>query len=188
MFILAISPGRGFDGIRLKAILSSGIDALMIREKQLEAKPLLELVRQVQDLAPQVELWVNGRLDVAPEAVDMGQHPVQLHVARERAGRLDPPGALWRDVDGEIEERHQRGGPRRRGGRLRDGEEPHFDVGGHRRGRRVHEVVRDQHLLLRAESHRIAERELLRSGQRGPSLLRRARAAALSRPLHRLIR
>lgn len=65
MFILAISPGRGFDGIRLKAILNAGIDALMIREKQLEARPLLELVRQAQDLAPQMELWVNGRLDVA---------------------------------------------------------------------------------------------------------------------------
>ena len=65
MFILAISPGRGFDAPRLRAILGSGIDGLMIREKQLEARPLLELVRQVQATAPQVGLWVNGRLDVA---------------------------------------------------------------------------------------------------------------------------
>ena len=65
MFILAISPGRGFDAPRLRAILGSGIDGLMIREKQLEARPLLALVWQVQDIAPQVELWVNGRLDVA---------------------------------------------------------------------------------------------------------------------------
>ena len=65
MFILAISPGHGFEGTRLKTILDSGIDGLMIREKQLEARPLLALVRQAQDFAPSVEVWVNGRLDVA---------------------------------------------------------------------------------------------------------------------------
>jgi thiamine monophosphate synthase len=65
MFILAISPGRGFDRPRLKAILGSGIDGLMIREKQLEAGPLLDLAHLAQDLAPSMELWVNGRLDVA---------------------------------------------------------------------------------------------------------------------------
>jgi thiamine monophosphate synthase len=65
MFILAISPGHRFEGTRLKAILDSGIDGLMLREKQIEARPLLALVRQMQDLAPQVELWVNGRLDVS---------------------------------------------------------------------------------------------------------------------------
>ena len=78
MFILAISPGRGFDGIRLKAILSSGIDGLMIREKQLEARPLLALVRQVQAIAPQVELWVNGRLDVAL-AAGCGLHAPEVY-------------------------------------------------------------------------------------------------------------
>ncbi len=65
MFILAISPGTGFDAVSWKAVLASGIDALMIREKQLEAGPLLDLVRRTQDLAPAMELWVNGRLDVA---------------------------------------------------------------------------------------------------------------------------
>ncbi len=65
MFILAISPGTGFDATRWQAVLASGVDGLMLREKQLEAKPLLELALRVQDLAPSVELWVNGRLDVA---------------------------------------------------------------------------------------------------------------------------
>lgn len=65
MFILAISPGTGFDAVRWKAVLASGIDAMMIREKQLDAGPLLDLTRWVQDFAPQVEVWVNGHLDVA---------------------------------------------------------------------------------------------------------------------------
>ncbi len=78
MFILAISPGRGFDKARLKAILDSGIDGLMLRERQLEARALLELVRQVQNLAPQVELWVNGRLDVAL-AAGCGLHAPEVY-------------------------------------------------------------------------------------------------------------
>ncbi len=65
MFILGISPGYAFDAARWKAVLSSGIDAMMIRERQLEARPLLDLTRWVQDFAPQMEVWVNGRLDVA---------------------------------------------------------------------------------------------------------------------------
>ena len=65
MHILAISPGLGFDAPRWKAVLASGIDAFMIREKQLGARALLDLARRTQDLAPNLELWVNGRLDVA---------------------------------------------------------------------------------------------------------------------------
>ena len=65
MFILGISPGSGFEVVRWQAVLTSGIDAFMIREKQLQAGPLLDLTRRVQDLAPTVEVWVNGRLDVA---------------------------------------------------------------------------------------------------------------------------
>lgn len=65
MHILAISPGLGFSADRWKALLRSGIDAFMIREKQLEARALLDLARRAQDLAPELELWVNGRLDVA---------------------------------------------------------------------------------------------------------------------------
>jgi len=78
MFILAISPGFGFEADRWKAVLASGIDGLMIREKQLEAGPLLELVRQVQNLAPQVEVWVNGRLDVAL-AARCGLHAPEVY-------------------------------------------------------------------------------------------------------------
>ena len=65
MFILAISPGRGFEEARWRAVLASGIDGFMIREKQLETRALLDLTRRVQDLAPGLGVWVNGRLDVA---------------------------------------------------------------------------------------------------------------------------
>lgn len=78
MFILAITPGHGFEEVRWRAILGSGIDALMIREKQMEAGALLGLTRRVQDLAPELELWVNGRLDVAM-AAGCGLHVPEDH-------------------------------------------------------------------------------------------------------------
>lgn len=65
MRVLAISRGSGWDLSSWRAVLASGVDGLLIREKQLEARPLLDLVRRVQDLAPGLEFWVAGRLDVA---------------------------------------------------------------------------------------------------------------------------
>jgi len=65
MFILAITPGEGYDPPRWRRVLASGIDAVMIREKNLEARPLLDLTRRTQDEAPGLQIWVNGRLDVA---------------------------------------------------------------------------------------------------------------------------
>ncbi len=65
MHLLAVSPGTGWEPGRWRAVLGAGIDALLVREKQLEARPLLDLVRRVQDLSPGLELWVAGRLDVA---------------------------------------------------------------------------------------------------------------------------
>lgn len=83
MYILSVSPGEGFAEPRWRAMLGSGIDGLLIRERQLEARPLLELVRRVQDLAPDLELWVTGRLDVAL-AAGCGLH------APEAYPELDP--------------------------------------------------------------------------------------------------
>ena len=65
MFILAVSPGLGFHESRWRAVLGAGIDGLLIREKQLQPRPLLDLVRRVQDLAPDLELWLADRLEVA---------------------------------------------------------------------------------------------------------------------------
>jgi thiamine monophosphate synthase len=65
MKLLAISPGHGCERARWTAVLRSGVDAFLIREKQLEARPLLDLARWCQDTAPEVELWVSDRLEVA---------------------------------------------------------------------------------------------------------------------------
>lgn len=65
MFILAITPDTGFDGPRWRAVLTGGVDGLLIREKGMEARALLDAARWCQDTAPEVELWVAGRLDIA---------------------------------------------------------------------------------------------------------------------------
>jgi thiamine monophosphate synthase len=97
MFVLAISPGQGFHGPTWKAVLDSGIDGLLIREYQLQAKPLLDLVRRVQDLAPALEGWVAGRLDVAL-AAGCGLH------APEAYPEVDPGlAALSRPLHAESQ-------------------------------------------------------------------------------------
>ena len=103
MFLMAISPGEGFDPARWERVIDSGIDALMIREKAMAARPMLELARWVRARRPALELWVNGRLDVAlaagcglhvPErhpAVPPGLLPLSrpLHSPDQAAGRMD---------------------------------------------------------------------------------------------------
>jgi thiamine monophosphate synthase len=65
MYILGITPGEGVDLPRWSQVLESGIDAFMIREPQADARELLVAARWVRETAPDVTLWVNGRLDVA---------------------------------------------------------------------------------------------------------------------------
>ena len=78
MFILGITPGEGFDAARWEAVLRSGLDALMIREKQMGSRELLAAVRWAQERSSDVELWVNGRLDVAL-AAGCGLHAPERH-------------------------------------------------------------------------------------------------------------
>ena len=78
MHILAITPGRGFDSASWSAILHSGLDGFLIREPDLEAGELLRAARWCQQLAPDVELWVRGRLDVAL-ACGAGLHAPERH-------------------------------------------------------------------------------------------------------------
>ncbi len=78
MILLAITPGLGLDRGRWKTVLRSGVDAFLIREKQLSARALLEAVRWCQDAAPEVALWVAGRLDVAL-AAGCGFHAPEDH-------------------------------------------------------------------------------------------------------------
>jgi len=65
MYILGITPGEGLEPAHWKRVLDSGIDALLIREKQMETRAQRDCVAWVQDHAPELPLWVAGRLDVA---------------------------------------------------------------------------------------------------------------------------
>jgi thiamine monophosphate synthase len=65
MHILAITPGEGLDHPHWERVVGSGIDAFMIREPGMDPRALLAAVHWVRELAPGLELWVNGRLDVA---------------------------------------------------------------------------------------------------------------------------
>jgi len=73
MHILAISPGRDVETSKWADVVKSGIDALMIREKHLSVRSLLDLGRRIKDIAPNLPLWINGRLDVAL-ALGVGFH------------------------------------------------------------------------------------------------------------------
>lgn len=86
MFLLAISPGEGFDPARWGRVIHSGIDALMIREKGMAPRALLDLAKWVRAERPGLELWVNGRLDVAL-AAGCGLQVSERHPAV-------PPGLL----------------------------------------------------------------------------------------------
>lgn len=78
MILLAITPGLGFDPRAWRAVLTSGVDAFLLREKDLSARALLAAARWCQDTAPDVELWIGGRLDVAL-ATGCGLHAPELH-------------------------------------------------------------------------------------------------------------
>lgn len=60
MHLLAITPGEGFDAERWKAVLHSGIDALLIREPGLEDAALRRAAQWCRAEAPGVALWVRG--------------------------------------------------------------------------------------------------------------------------------
>jgi len=78
MILLAITPGLGFDRGSWRTVLHSGVDAFLIREKDLSARALLDAVRWCQDTNPEVVLWVAGRLDVA-FAAGCGLHAPEGH-------------------------------------------------------------------------------------------------------------
>lgn len=78
MFVLAISPGVGFQAIRWQRILDSGVDGLMIREPALAPRELLAAADFVRERAPGVDLWLNGRLEVALAAA-CGLHAAEAH-------------------------------------------------------------------------------------------------------------
>ena len=91
MILLAITPGLGFEAQAWRRVLLSGVDAFLIREKDLGTRELLEAARWCQDTAPAVQLWVGGRLDVAL-AAGCGLHaPEAYPVAAANAHLGLPP-------------------------------------------------------------------------------------------------
>ncbi|WP_306591010.1 thiamine phosphate synthase [Geothrix sp. 21YS21S-4] len=78
MILLAVTPGLGFDRDRWASVLRSGVDAFLIREGALSARALLDAARWCQDVAPEVALWMGGRLDVA-FAAGCGLHAPERH-------------------------------------------------------------------------------------------------------------
>lgn len=105
MFVLAISPGEGFDPRRWERVIHAGIDALMIREKTMAARPLLDLARWVRAQRPDLELWVNGRLDVAL-AAGCGLHaPERYPVLAPDLVPLSRPLHELAQIPGRLEAR-----------------------------------------------------------------------------------
>ncbi len=78
MIVLAITPGLGVDRQAWRTVLTSGVDGFLIREKGLSARTLLDAARWCQDTAPDVRIWVAGRLDVAL-AVGCGLHAPEAY-------------------------------------------------------------------------------------------------------------
>jgi thiamine monophosphate synthase len=78
MHLLAITPGRGFEPAAWSAVLHSGVDGFLLREPGFEAGELLRAARWCRQEAPEVELWIRGRLDVAL-ACGGGLHAPERH-------------------------------------------------------------------------------------------------------------
>jgi thiamine-phosphate pyrophosphorylase len=72
-----------------------GSIAIQVREKATDGGPLLAFVRQLQDAAPGVPIWVNDRVDVALAAdiagVHLPEHGLSIDDARAVAGIAGRP-------------------------------------------------------------------------------------------------
>ena len=72
-----------------------GSIAIQVREKDTDGGPLLAFVRELQDAAPGVPIWVNDRVDVALAAdiagVHLPEHGLSIDDARTIAGIAGRP-------------------------------------------------------------------------------------------------
>lgn len=80
--LLAVSDGRGARGSDderltrwLRELAAAGVDAVQLREKELDDRRLFSLARRARALLPPpIRLWINGRADVAVAAGADGVH------------------------------------------------------------------------------------------------------------------
>lgn len=100
MRVVLITDRTRFTGIpeRVAAIARAvppGTLAIQVREKDTDGGPLLAFVRELQDAAPGVPIWVNDRVDVALAAdvagVHLPEHGLSIDEARAVAGLAGRP-------------------------------------------------------------------------------------------------
>lgn len=86
-------PEAGPLGEFLAAVLDAGVDIVQLREKEMEAKPLLEFCEIARSRTEEADALfiVNDRVDVAVAAgadgVHLGQDDLPPKIARAQAGR-----------------------------------------------------------------------------------------------------
>ncbi len=89
--------GTGALLVRIERALQTGVDWIQIREKDLSARELCELVRRVVALARShpTRVFVNDRADIALAAGAHGVHLPAHSVAPLSLRPLAPPGFLF---------------------------------------------------------------------------------------------
>ena len=106
--IYLVTDGRGGgQPLRefLDAVLGAGVDLLQLREKEMEARPLLELAEIFRERcdAHEVPFIVNDRADVAlaarADGVHLGQDDLPVEEARRILGRYAIIGRSTHDAE-----------------------------------------------------------------------------------------
>jgi thiamine-phosphate pyrophosphorylase len=117
--VYLVTDGRGGgEALRefLDAVLGAGVDVLQLREKELEARPILELAEIFRDACDRfgVPFILNDRPDLAlaarADGVHLGQDDVPVAAARRVLGRnaivgrsTHDPGQLRRAASEEVD-------------------------------------------------------------------------------------
>ena len=93
---IGAAPGDLVDALetQIAAAAEADIDFVQIREPDLEARPLMALVRSIASKVRgrRTRVLVNDRIDVALAASADGVHLKETSIAPELARRLAPPG------------------------------------------------------------------------------------------------
>ena len=92
---LRLPQGRWVEALRsqVEGACRAGIDYIQLREPDLEAGPMVELVRSLMPLASgRTRILVNDRIDVALAAGASGVHLKEQSILPAEVRRIAPPG------------------------------------------------------------------------------------------------
>jgi thiamine-phosphate pyrophosphorylase len=92
---LGLPPGRWVEalGRQVEGAARAGVDYIQVREPDLEAGELVELVRSlIQINSDRARILVNDRIDVALAAGASGVHLKEQSVLPDEVRRMTPPG------------------------------------------------------------------------------------------------